>query len=156
MFYPPFIVELHLLIRRDPRKLPFRCYKIIFKTYTLLSNKRGDAAMNFEMQKANMLAKNINEFIKFIQKSHENKRTDKVYQIKLLMEEFKFQILADELLRINQYSWDEKYTCYLVDRFIEGINVIEEYVKHNYDDVYIFSARLHTLMNLSLPFTKKE
>lgn len=112
--------------------------------------------MNFEMQKANMLAKNINEFIKFIQKNHENKRTDKMFQIKLLMEEFKFQILADELLRINQYSWDEKYTCYLVDRFIEGINVIEEYVKHNYDDVYIFSARLHTLKNLSLPFTKKE
>lgn len=112
--------------------------------------------MNFEMQKAIMLAENINDFINFIQKNQENKRDDKVYQIKLLIEEFKFQIITDELLRINQYSWDEKYTCYLVDRFIEGINVIDEYVKHNYDDLYIFSAKLYTLKNLSIPFTNKE
>lgn len=117
--------------------------------------------MNTEMQKANLLAENINNFIKFVQKNHENQNnfrlnTDKLYQIKLLIEEFRFQILADELLRINQFSWDEKYTHYLVDSFRKGIDIIDEYVKNNYDDLYIFTARLSTLKDLSLSFSKKE
>ncbi|MDR6997708.1 hypothetical protein [Neobacillus niacini] len=115
--------------------------------------------MNFEMQKAMMLAENIEGFIKFVQKNYENKyknrlEKDKIYQIKLLMEDFKFQILADELMRINQFSWDEKYTLYLVEEFIKGISIIEEYVKNNYNDLYIFTARLFTLKNLSQPFSK--
>jgi hypothetical protein len=115
--------------------------------------------MNTEMQKANLLAENINSFIKFVQKNHETKfslNTDKLYQIKLLIEEFRFQILADELLRINQFSWDEKYTHYLVDSFRKGIDIIDEYLKNNYDDLYIFTARLSTLKDLSLSFSKKE
>lgn len=115
--------------------------------------------MNIEMQKANMLAENIKEFIKFVHKSHENKNIlnpDKVYQIKLFIEEFKFQLLADELLRINRFTWDEKYTYYLVDRFKKGINIIDEYVKNNYHDLFIFTARLYTLKNLSLSFSKVE
>lgn len=110
--------------------------------------------MNFEMQKANMLAENINGFIKYVQKSHESKNSymfnpDKLFQIKLLIEEFKFQILADELLRINQFDWDAKYTYYLVDSFEKGINIIEEYVKNHYDDLFLLTARLYTLKNLS-------
>ncbi|MDQ0199808.1 hypothetical protein [Neobacillus ginsengisoli] len=118
--------------------------------------------MNFEMQKANMLVENINGFIKFVHKSHENSKnsfilnTDKVYQIKLLIEEFKFQIIADELMRINKFTWDEKYTYLLVDRFKKGLNIIDEYVENNYNDLFIFSARLYTLKNLSLSFSKKE
>lgn len=115
--------------------------------------------MNFEMQKAMMLAENIDGFIKIVQKNYENKyknrvEKDKIYQIKLLMEDFKFQILADELMRINQFSWDEKYTLYLVGEFNKGISIIEEYVKNNYNDLYIFTARLYTLKNLSQPFSK--
>jgi hypothetical protein len=121
----------------------------------------GDGEMNFEMQKANMLAENINGFIKYVQRSHENKNLlrfnpDKVYQIKLFMEEFKFQILADELLRINKYDWDGKYTHYLVDQFNEGIAIIDEFVKNNYNDLFLYTARLYTLKNLSQSFNRKE
>ncbi|KRF51221.1 hypothetical protein ACFY5J_07465 [Peribacillus butanolivorans] len=118
--------------------------------------------MNFEMQIANMLAKNINGFIKFVHKHYENKNnifclnTDKVYQLKLLVEEYKFQVLADELLRINRFTWDENYTHLLVDRFRKGMSIIEEYVENNYNDLFIFTARLYTLNSLSLTFSKEE
>jgi hypothetical protein len=117
--------------------------------------------MNLEMQKANMLAENINDFIKYVQKSHKNKNPlrfnpDKVFQIKLFTDEFKFQILADELLRINQYDWDGKYTHYLVDQFNKGIDIIEEYVQNNYDDLFLFTARLYTLKNLSQSFNRNQ
>ncbi|WP_066399170.1 hypothetical protein [Neobacillus mesonae] len=115
--------------------------------------------MNFEMQKANLLAENIADFIKYVRKSHENKNSfhsnpQKVYQIKLIMEDFKFQIIADELRRINQFDWDEKYTHYLVNQFHEGFTIIEEYVINNYSDLFLFSGRLHTLNNLSRDFAK--
>ncbi|MCM3567619.1 hypothetical protein [Neobacillus mesonae] len=115
--------------------------------------------MNIEMQKANMLADHINSFIKFVYKKHENKNSillnpDKVYQIKLIMEDFKFQIIADELHRINQFDWDEKYTFYLVNQFREGMNIIEEYVKNHHSDLFLFTARIYTLNQLSKPFTR--
>lgn len=117
--------------------------------------------MNFGMQKANMLAENINAFIKYVHKSYENKNSlilnrDKLYQIKLLIEEFKFQIIADELFRINKFSWDEKYTNLLVDQLKEGLNVIEEYVKNNNNELFILSSRIHTLKNLSLLCTSSQ
>ncbi|MED4205473.1 hypothetical protein [Neobacillus mesonae] len=115
--------------------------------------------MNFEMQKANLLAENIADFIKYVRKSYENKNSfhsnpQKVYQIKLIMEDFKFQIIADELRRINQFDWDEKYTHYLVNQFLEGFTIIEEYVINNYSDLFLLSGRLHTLNNLSRDFAK--
>jgi hypothetical protein len=113
------------------------------------------------MEKAKMLAKNIHDFIKYVGKSHKNSNsiglnTDKLYQIKLWIEEFKFQIIADELLRINKFEWDEKYTYLLVDRFKKGFNIIDEYVKNNYNDLFIISARLYTLKNLCLSLNKLE
>ena len=115
--------------------------------------------MNFEMQKANLLADNINQFMKFVMDAYENKRSsilnpDKLYQIKLLMEEFKFRIIADELHRINQYSWDEKYTTILVNQFREGISIIDEYVKNHYHELFMLTGRLHTLNHLSTSFNK--
>ncbi|GHH98952.1 hypothetical protein [Neobacillus kokaensis] len=115
--------------------------------------------MNFEMQKANLLAENIDAFIKFVHKRHENKNSlcsnpDKVYQIKLIMEDFKFQIIADELRRINQFDWDPKYTHYLVDQFLEGFRIIEEFVKNNYSDLFIFIGRIYTLDELCHPFKR--
>ena len=114
--------------------------------------------MTFEMEKAKLLADNLHSFIKYVHKNFENHNSlrgnrDRIYQIKLIMEDFKFQIIADELRRINQFSWDEKYTHYLVDQFREGMNIIDEYVKNHYDDLFIFAARLYTLNNLSMSFT---
>lgn len=116
--------------------------------------------MKFEMEKAIILAENIKSFIKFVQsqKSKNNFRIDKnkLYQITLLIEEYKFQIVAEELLRINQFDWDEKYTHYLVDQFKRGINIIDEYVKNNYSELFILTARLYTLKNLSTTFSKMK
>jgi|SRR5579875_1470487 len=117
--------------------------------------------MNFGMQKANMLAKNINSFIKYVRHSYENRSSfytnhDKLYQIKLLIEEYKFQIIADELYRINQFSWDEKYTYILVEQFKQGLNIIDEYVKNNYTELFMLTARLHTLKSLTALFSKEQ
>jgi hypothetical protein len=115
--------------------------------------------MRFEMQKAIMLAEGLKDFIQFVQKNYENKNSfrinsDKLYKIKLITEDFKFHIIADELLRINQYDWDGKYTCYLVNQFQEGFDIIEEYVNNNYDDLFLITARMHTLKNLSSLFSE--
>jgi hypothetical protein len=117
--------------------------------------------MDFRMQKAIMLAENIHGFIKYVQTYHENKNSfrfhsDKLYQIKLFIDEYKFQILADELWRINQYEWDEKYTHLLVDSFIKGIKVIEEYVNRHSDELFLLKGRLYTLNNISLSFSWEE
>jgi hypothetical protein len=117
--------------------------------------------MNFNMKIANLLAENINGFVEFVYKGQDHKSSlilnmDKLYQIRLFVEEFKLQILADELQRINQFSWNEKYTHLLVERFRKGIDVIDEYVERNYDDLFIFTARLHTLKSLSLLLRKEE
>lgn len=81
-------------------------------------------------------------------------QADKLYQIKLLTEEYKFQIIADELIRINQFDWDGKYTYYLLHQFRQGMSIIDEYVKNNYDDLFLITARIYTLKNLSLSFNK--
>jgi hypothetical protein len=115
--------------------------------------------MNFEMQKALMLAEKIHDFINYVQKYHDTKNSslfqkDKLYQIKLLINEYKFRLLADELHRINQYEWDEKYSFLLVDSFIKGFDVIEEYVNNYSDDLFLLKARLYTLRSLSLSFNR--
>ncbi|WHY02827.1 hypothetical protein [Neobacillus sp. DY30] len=114
--------------------------------------------MQPEMQKAIILAENINGFIKFVQNQRtlNNFRIDnnKLLQINYLVEEYKFQIVADELIRINQFDWNEKYTLYLVNQFQQGITIIDEYVKNNYNELFIVTARLHTLINLCNSFSK--
>ena len=117
--------------------------------------------MNFEMQKANLLAENIKEFIKFVYKNYENKahtivNMDKLYHVKLLVEEHRFQLLADELTRINKFSWDEKYTYYLVDRFETGLSIIDDYVHYYENDLFMISARVYTLKNLCGAFNNLE
>ena len=116
--------------------------------------------MNFNMKVANLLADNIKEFVEYVYKS-QNKESfllnaDKLYQIKLLAEEFKFQITAEELHRINQFTWNEKYTHLLVNDFKKGIDVIDEYVVRNYDDLFILGGRLYTLNNLIKLLLKGE
>lgn len=110
--------------------------------------------MIYEMQKALLLADAIKGFIQFVEK-HKNSfmvESDKIYQVKLFISEYKFKIIADELHRINQFEWDEKYTYYLVDSFQKGLTTIDEYVQHNYNDLFILTARLYTLKNLSDSF----
>lgn len=116
--------------------------------------------INIHMQKANMLAKQILAFILYIDKNYENSmkinlNTDKLYQVKLLIDEFRFRIIAEELLRINQFSWDEKYTLYLVNEFQKGIRIIEEYVRRNEEELFLLQARIYTLNSLIRLLTEK-
>ncbi|MDM5225917.1 hypothetical protein QUF73_06785 [Cytobacillus sp. NJ13] len=113
--------------------------------------------MQYEMEKANLLAENIKDFIAFINKNLERNifymDTDKLQQIKLISEDFKFHILADELFRINRFVWDPKYSIYLVSRFVKGLTIIDEYVQRNYNSLFMVSGRLYTLKNLSSLFS---
>jgi hypothetical protein len=113
--------------------------------------------MDIQMQKANMLAENMNDFIAFVSKNYKNKNSflinlDRLYHINLLIEEHKLQILADELKRINQFTWDEKYTYYLVDRFKKALTIINEYVAIYENDLFMITGRLYTLKNLTSLF----
>ncbi|WP_409300792.1 hypothetical protein [Peribacillus sp. SCS-155] len=110
--------------------------------------------MNFNMKIANLLADSINGFVELVYKSYDHKKSfifnmDKLYQVRLFIVEFKLALLADELHRINQFNWNEQYTHLLVDRFTKGLEVMDEYVQRNYDELFILTARLHTLKSLS-------
>lgn len=130
-----------------------------FRSYTFLNSiSKEMKCMNHEMQKALLLADAIKGFIQFVEK-HKNSfmvESDKIYQVKLFISEYKFKIIADELHRINQFEWDEKYTYYLVDSFQKGLTTIDEYVQHNYNDLFILTARLYTLKNFSDSFQFKR
>ncbi|PAE26655.1 MULTISPECIES: hypothetical protein [Bacillaceae] len=110
--------------------------------------------MPVEMQKAILLAENIKGFISFINKNLDHNifymDQDKLHQIKLIAEDYKFHILADELIRINRFVWDPKYTHYLVDRCIKGLRIIDEFTERNYNSLFMLTGRLYTLKNLSL------
>lgn len=114
--------------------------------------------MNFEMQKANLLAENIKGFAGFVQRCYNSKsglilNHDKLYQVKLWVEEYKFNQIAEELARINTFEWDAKYTSLLVERFWKGLRIIEDYVVHNQSDLFILTARIYTLKNLRALFS---
>ncbi|OCA81497.1 hypothetical protein A8F94_21710 [Bacillus sp. FJAT-27225] len=107
--------------------------------------------MEYNMRKALLLSENIEAFITFISKHQEGSlvsEKDKLYQLKLFIEEYKFQMIASELKRINQFSWDEKYSLYLVGLFKKGLIPIAEYIERNYSALFLFSGRVHILNSL--------
>jgi hypothetical protein len=115
--------------------------------------------VKFEMQKSLMLSENVYGFISYIKKSFEEKNSnrfhpDKLLQVKLLVEEYKFKQLADELHRINQFEWDGKYSYILINEIESGLRVITEYVQNNYEDLFFLTARIYTLNQLCLSFTR--
>jgi hypothetical protein len=117
--------------------------------------------LKFEMQKANLLAENIKGFAEFVQKCHDSQsglilNYDKLYQVKLWVEEYKFRSLADEIQRINMFEWDEKYTFLLVERFWKGFKIIDDYVQYNLSDLFILTARIHILKNMTALFSITE
>ncbi len=118
--------------------------------------------MSYEMRIATMLADQVDRFIRFVQENYDNKHKsyvenpDKWYQVKLLIEEFKFQLNATELRRINRFSWNEKYTYLLVNDIKKGLDVIGEYVERNYNELFIITGRLHTLRSLCSSLLKGE
>lgn len=113
--------------------------------------------MDIMMQKANLLADNILQFVKLVNKSYQqNKKSNLHYQLMLMVEDFKFQSLANEIKRVNNVISEDNYTLLLVERFKKGMPVIEELVGRNYDELYIFTAKIYTLKNLCTLFNEKE
>lgn len=111
--------------------------------------------MNGKMKAANLLAETIYGFMELIDRSRNDSigfhlDRDKVYQLSLFAKEFKFRATADELKRINRFSWNEAYTYWLAEDLGKGLEVINEYVERNCGDLFIFTARLHTMKSLSL------
>lgn len=94
----------------------------------------------------------------YIHKSYEKNNIhlsnpDQLFRLKLLVEEYKFEILASELLRVNRFFYDDKVTVLLVNRFRKAIEIIDEYIENNYDGLFIFTPRLYTLKSLSQAFS---
>ncbi|MGN1402044.1 MAG: hypothetical protein ACI4XL_11120 [Bacillus sp. (in: firmicutes)] len=109
--------------------------------------------MDCRMAMANLLADNVDGFIQFVSHNLNNesvfvKDTNKIIQLSLLINEYKFQLVSDELHRINQFHWNEKYTHLLAEDLLRGVTVIDEFVERNNQELFIFSARLHTIKNL--------
>lgn len=114
--------------------------------------------LNFDRMKANLLAENIRGFWEYVHKSYRENNTnlshpEKLYRLKNLVEEFKLNIIADELIRINRFLYEEKYTAELVNDFRSAIDIIGEYVDLNVDDLFIFTPRLYTLRSMCHSFT---
>ncbi|MFE8699207.1 hypothetical protein ACFYKX_01085 [Cytobacillus sp. FJAT-54145] len=113
--------------------------------------------MHFKMEKANMVADNLHCLIQLVNDSYAKKSTivenqDKLYRLRHLIEEFKFQILADELKRVNRFVWDEKVSYLLMGRIIDKINVIDEYIQSNYHDLFLFSPRVDIIKSVISTF----
>ena len=101
------------------------------------------------MQIANLLADHVDSLIELV-KGEEKKKSlflnqDKWYQVRLFLEEFRFPLVADELHRINTFSWNESYTILLVNDILNGTAVIEEFSERNYDDLFLVTAKLHSI-----------
>ncbi|WP_428908170.1 hypothetical protein [Niallia sp. Krafla_26] len=115
----------------------------------IYNGQRGEGIV-YQMDKANLLAQSIKGFVQYVQKSYlENNRNlshpDKLYRLKLLVEEYKLLILSDELMRINRFVYEKDYTKILVDRIRKAIKEVGEYIDQNDNDLFIFTARLKAL-----------
>lgn len=113
--------------------------------------------MEFEREKAILLADSLKNFVQFVEKSYQQNTytsdQNKLYRLHNLVDEYKLRLLADEILRVNHFMWDEKVTTILVNRVRNAISSIDEYVENNIDGLFIFSARIYTLQSICHSFT---
>lgn len=113
--------------------------------------------MEFDREKAKLLAENLIGFIEFVEKSNQHKRymsnSDMLFRLWSLVDEYKFQLHAEEILRVNRFNWDEKATTILLERVRKGLNSIDEYIVNNLEELFIFSARVYTLQSICRSFT---
>lgn len=114
--------------------------------------------MTYDREKAILLAENLLGFVQFVDLNYHNNRTyasdpDKLYRLKNLVDEYNFQTLAKEILRINRFSWVENETEVLVNRVRKGIDSVDEYIKNNLEGLFLFSPRVYTIKCLNDSFT---
>jgi hypothetical protein len=106
--------------------------------------------MELERLKAMMIAIHMKEFAEFVNYIYTAKpqlipNRDKHFRLKMLIEEFTFLGVANELLRLNQYVCEQRETKMLLDRFNHGLRHVADYVRQNQEDLYLFSGQIYTL-----------
>ncbi|MFS0635301.1 hypothetical protein AB1K84_05310 [Mesobacillus foraminis] len=109
--------------------------------------------MEFERQKVNLLAKSIQGFVKFVNRSYTERflsisNPEKLYRLKLIIEEYNFSGIGSELERVNRHVWDGRATGMLLERFKSALGIVAEYIENNENDLFIFTARIYTLKSL--------
>lgn len=97
-----------------------------------------------------LFAENVRNFVQYVEKSYKRKNKhlsnlDKLFRLKMLTEEYKLKLYANELIRVNKFGYDEKTSNILVSRIEEALKIIDEYVSNNVDDLFIFTARTSVL-----------
>jgi len=106
--------------------------------------------MEIKQQKAILLATNIKEFVDLVLNAKNHpfgplSHPEKLLRLKLIVEEYRVETIAEELLRVNTYMWDEQASQLLIERFKYAFHHISEYIENNYNDLFFFSARIYTL-----------
>ena len=109
--------------------------------------------MNFNMQKAKLLTVNLQGFIDLVSRIHDHHSNtvvnqDILYRLTLLVEEFKLQILADELKRLTKFVGEERQTLLNIEKVNEKIIIIDDFIQQNYDDLFIFSGRVYSIRSI--------
>ncbi|TYS16591.1 hypothetical protein FZC78_11395 [Rossellomorea vietnamensis] len=109
--------------------------------------------MNFNMSSAKLLALNLQGFLDLVNRTYRQHsfivlNQDILYRLNLLVEEFRLQVLTDELIRLTKYEDEEKQTLVNIEKVHEKIIIIEEFIEHNYDDLFLFSGRVYSILSI--------
>lgn len=107
--------------------------------------------MNFEQEKALLLAENILYFANLVGKDYRHSYlvdSEKWYRLKHLVEEYQLDLLGRELLRLNQFEWEESQSTILIERIRKGIKNIDDYIHVYLEGLFIFSARLYVIKEI--------
>lgn len=126
-------------------------YSHNFNEYTYSSNNfpRRLFVVEYGREKAKLLSETLLSFNDLVIKQYQTNNflsdPDKLFRLKNLVEEYKLHLLGSEILRINQFSYEEKETDILVERVKKAVYNIDEYIENNLEGLFIFSAKLHSL-----------
>ncbi|MBM4762755.1 hypothetical protein [Bacillus sp. B15-48] len=106
--------------------------------------------MELERQKVLLLATSLKNFVHFVHDRFHKKfesisNKEKLIRLKLLVEEYQFKTIANELLRLNKVSFDEHQTRLLIARFIDSFRHVVDFFEHNKSELFIFSGRIYTI-----------
>lgn len=116
--------------------------------------------MNFNLERAKLLTLNLQGFIDLVSRIHDHQSSmgviqDVLYRLKLLVEEFRLQILADELKRLTKFVGEERQTLMNIEKVKEKMIIIDDFIQQNYDDLFIFSGRVHSIRSIIDTIKKK-
>lgn len=105
------------------------------------------------MSSAKLLALNLQGLLDLVERTFQKNsfivlNQDILYRLKMLVEEYRLQALTDELVRLTKYEDEEKQTLVNIDKVHEKMIIIEEFIEHNYDDLFLFSGRVYSILTI--------